>query len=76
MQSPISLIFNIVLWAIFVLTLVALLFPQLYATARRHLRFRTPSSDTTLPDRERQLAMGIILLISGGTLVQLAFCGR
>jgi hypothetical protein len=76
MRNPLNLVANLFLWAIFVLTLAALLFPKLYETARRHLRLGGSFSDAAVPDRERQLAMVIILLIAGGTLVQLAFCGR
>jgi hypothetical protein len=74
MNKTLSVLADIVVGALLVLTLAALLFPNFYNRVRRHLRPDELHFANERSNRERQLAMAIIIVIAGSVLLGQVRC--
>jgi hypothetical protein len=66
----------VVVAAIALFTVVCLLFPKVYVKLHRYLRPDELHFENERPDRERQVAMVIILAVCIIMLIEISKCGR
>ena len=62
MHNAISIFANLFLVAVLIFTLAALVFPKFYNRLHQHLRPDELHFENERPDRERQIAMVIIIV--------------